>query len=88
MSRLVVMVAWPQVGFTTVATHSHGRQIFISSIYQSGGKYTKRPLNTPNVHKKHQMFMKYTKFSTKRSSKIYENWDFWYENITIWQPWL
>jgi hypothetical protein len=35
-----------------------------------------------------KMAKEYTTFSIPRPSKIYPNWDFWFDNIgTIWQPW-
>jgi hypothetical protein len=36
---------------------------------------SKWPKNIPNV-------------SIPMPSKIYPNWDFWFENYTIWQPWF
>jgi hypothetical protein len=42
--------------------------------------------NWPNGHKLYQMAIKYSNrpynitFSVSRSSKIYPNWDFWFEN--------
>jgi hypothetical protein len=59
-------------------------------------KYTKWPQNIPNGtqnmpkgRKMDQMAIKYTSQHTSmtRPSKIYPNWDFWFENNTIWQPW-
>jgi hypothetical protein len=38
-------------------------------------KYTKWPQNIPNDHKIYQHFLFYI-----RPSKIYPNWDFWFEN--------
>jgi hypothetical protein len=64
-----------------------GCQIFLDTIYQNEGKYTKLPQH-------YQMAIKYTKwpynfpndnkihlhFSIPRPAKIYPNWDFWFEN--------
>jgi hypothetical protein len=57
------------------------------------GKYTKLPQNIPNYHKIYQMTTKYTKWpqnkptlSITRPSKIYPNWDFWFENIPYGNP--
>jgi hypothetical protein len=61
-----------------------GCQIFLGTIYQSGGKsipndykITKSPQNLPNGRKIFQM----TRIcnSISRSSQIYQNWDFWSE---------
>jgi hypothetical protein len=49
----------------------------------------------PNGHKIYQMAIIYYKWELNtptypilRPSKIYPNWDFWFENTyTIWQPW-
>jgi hypothetical protein len=50
-------------------------------------KCTKSTQNVPNVLKLFQMSLKYSKcplnipiFSNLRPSKIYSNWDFWFEN--------
>jgi hypothetical protein len=59
-------------------------QMTICKIYQMTIKYTKCTQNIPNGRKIHM----YTIFIA-RPSKIYPNWDFWFDNIcTIWQPWL
>jgi hypothetical protein len=57
-----------------------GCQIFLSKIYQNGGKYTELPQH-------YKMAMKYTKrpqnippFSILRPFKIYPNWSFWFES--------
>jgi hypothetical protein len=75
---------------------NQGCQIFLCTIYQNGD-------NTPNEHNIHQSVLKYTKWpenwpnghkicmpvsSIVRPSKIYPNWDFWFEKYTIWQPWI
>jgi hypothetical protein len=48
-----------------------------TKIYQIAVKYTKWPQNIPKT------------LSIPRPSKIFPNWDFWYENTsTNWQLWL
>jgi hypothetical protein len=56
-------------------------------------KYAKLPQNIPNVHKIYQKTKKWTKNpqniatpSIAIPSKIYPNFEFWFENKTIWQP--
>jgi hypothetical protein len=45
-------------------------------------KYTKYQENTQNGHKIH-------KNSNPRPATLFQNWDFWYENMyIIWQSWL
>jgi hypothetical protein len=44
-------------------------------MYQMVIKYPKSPLNIPNGHKIYQHFSIYV-----RPSKIYPNWNFWFEN--------
>jgi hypothetical protein len=68
---------------TTYFTHRQGCQIFLGTKYQNEEKYTKLPRTLPNVKKT----VKWTKCpynipssSIARSSKIYPNWDFWFEN--------
>jgi hypothetical protein len=34
----------------------------------------------PNGHKIYPITLKYTSLSILRPSKIYQNWDFWFEN--------
>jgi hypothetical protein len=70
-----------------------GCQIFLETIYQNGGKYTKLS-KLPNGYTMYQMAVVYSKcptniitFSISRSSKNYQNWDFWVWKYTIWQPW-
>jgi hypothetical protein len=62
---------------------TQGCQIFLETIYQNGGKYTKLP-NDHKVYPKAVIYSKWTKniqsFSNLRPSKIYPNWDFWFEN--------
>jgi hypothetical protein len=55
--------------------------------HQNGKKYTKWPQTIPNDHKLYQMALKLSKwslniptFSIPRPSKIYPDWDFWFEN--------
>jgi hypothetical protein len=61
-------------------------------------QHTKTGENMSNDHKMYQMGIKYTiwpsvdnmaiKISTSSiatPSKIYPNWEFWFENYTIWQ---
>jgi hypothetical protein len=68
-----------------------GCQIFIGLKYQNGEKYTRLPQNIPNGHKifpiavkyVDQMVIKYTKIF---HSKIYPNWDFWFENLPSGNP--
>jgi hypothetical protein len=50
-------------------------------------KWTKWAQNVPNCHKISPMSAKYSKrpqniftFSNQRPSKIYPNWDFWFQN--------
>jgi hypothetical protein len=71
-------------------------------IHQITIKCTKWPQNIPNGHKIYQMATKYTKWPQNRPngheniptsiiarpSKIYPNWDFWFEKKAIWQPWF
>jgi hypothetical protein len=45
-----------------VSGAKQGCQIFLGTIYQKGGKYTKVPQNMPNVHKIYQMAAKYNKW--------------------------
>jgi hypothetical protein len=58
-------------------------------MYQNGGKYAKLSQNIPNAHKsisngrKKQMSIKYT---LQRPSKIYQNCEFWSENIPSGNP--
>jgi hypothetical protein len=49
-------------------------------MYQMNTKCTKWSLNIPNVGKIFPMGTKYTIFSNWRPSKIYPNWEFWFEN--------
>jgi hypothetical protein len=48
------------------------------NAYQRFIKYTEEPQHTPNVHKNiaigHRIYV--SKFSTPRTSKIYQSWDF------------
>jgi hypothetical protein len=72
-----------------------GCQIFsLGKIDQMTTKYTKWPQNIPNGHKIYQTDVKRPNghniqipiFSTAKLSKIYPNWNFWFEKYTIWQP--
>jgi hypothetical protein len=54
---------------------------FIVQHTKMGKKYTKRPLKMPNINN-----VPIPKFSTPRPSKIFQNWDFWYENIPSGNP--
>jgi hypothetical protein len=58
--------------------------------YQMTTKYYKWKHNITDCYKNAQMprnrYMQ--KFSIPRPTKIYQNWYFWFENKTIWQPWL
>jgi hypothetical protein len=54
--------------------------------------YYKLPLKLPNAHKMYQMAI-YSKwpyitptFPIPRLSKIYPNWDFWFENVPSGNP--
>jgi hypothetical protein len=47
---------------------------FLGPKYQMDKKYFQWPQNSPNGHKIYQ------DFSIARPSKIYPNWDFWFEN--------
>jgi hypothetical protein len=52
-------------------------------------QYTKAVENVPDCHKIYQMAIEYTKwpnFSVSKPSKIYPNWDFWFENIASGNP--
>jgi hypothetical protein len=67
-------------------------QIFLDTICQNGGKCTKLPEDDPMAMtyspwaKKH--FQKFPKFSIPSPSKMYPNWDFWFENIPSGNPGL
>jgi hypothetical protein len=70
-------------------------QIFLGTWYQNPGKCTKWTQNVPNGHKISQTSLKYSKwpynilaFSNLRVSKIYPNWDFWFENKPSGNPGL
>jgi hypothetical protein len=70
------------------ASPNRSCQIFLGKTYQNGK-------NIPNDHKRYQKAIKYILFCRKvdkmaikiptssfaRPSKIYPNWDFWFENI-------
>jgi hypothetical protein len=57
-------------------------------IYQMATKYTKWPQNIPTGSEIDQTAKKLLSFLS-RHSKIYPNWNFWFENMyTIWQPCL
>jgi hypothetical protein len=45
-----------------VGTRKKGRQIFLGTKYQKGGKYIKTGKNIPNDHKIYQMAIKYFKW--------------------------
>jgi hypothetical protein len=50
-------------------------------------KYTKWPQNIPNGRKIYQMAIKYAPYSIiARPSKIYPNWEFWFETIPPGNP--
>jgi hypothetical protein len=51
-----------------------GCQIFLGTLYQNGGKYTKWPQNIPNDHKIYQMTTKYTKWpqNIPNGHKVYQ----------------
>jgi hypothetical protein len=51
-------------------------------MYQMVIKYPKYPENIPNGHKL------YKTFSNLRPSKVYPNWDFWFENKPSGNPGL
>jgi hypothetical protein len=62
-------------------------QIFRGACYQNREKCTKWAKNVPNGHIKSQMPIKYHRwplnistFSNLSHSKIYPNWNFWFEN--------
>jgi hypothetical protein len=64
-----------------------GCQIFLGTWYQNWKTCTKWTQNVSNGHDTSQMSIKYSKwqentspFSYFRPSKIYPNWDFWFEN--------
>jgi hypothetical protein len=63
-----------------------GSQIFLGAAYQNGK-------NIPNGRKIYQMATKYTKWPQDiptspivRFSRIYPNWDFWFENTPSGNP--
>jgi hypothetical protein len=63
-----------------------GCQIFLSTTYHIVN-LPKCPQNIPNDGKIEQMTIKIPTPSITRPSKMYPNWDFWFENMyTIWQP--
>jgi hypothetical protein len=75
----------PSLSFTT--DRLQGCQIFTGTWYQNRKKWTKWAPNVPNCHKISPMSAKYSKrpqniftFSNQRPSKIYPNWDFWFQN--------
>jgi hypothetical protein len=75
------------------AAAQQGCQIFIGKTYQNGDEYTKLPQNVPNGQCITQTTVKFSKctlniprFSIPRSSKMYPNWDFWFENIPSGNP--
>jgi hypothetical protein len=53
----------------------------MGKIYQMTSNYTKLPCIMPNGHKIFQMIINITTLSIPRPSKIYPNWDFWFENM-------
>jgi hypothetical protein len=55
-------------------------------IYQMNTKCAKWLQTIPNVCKIIQMGIKYIKIFQSEALQIYPNWDFWFENKTIWQP--
>jgi hypothetical protein len=70
-----------------------GCQIFRGATYQNGEKYTKTGETIPKGHKIYQITGKLTKWPLNiltsfigRSSKIYPNRDFWFENIPSGNP--
>jgi hypothetical protein len=54
--------------------------------YQITIKCTKLPQHIPNDFQIYQMAKKFSKFFIARLSKMYENRDFWYENIPSGNP--
>jgi hypothetical protein len=70
-----------------------GCQIFLDTMYQNLEKYTKSALNYQNGHKIYPMAVIYSKWtwniptiSISRPSKIYPNWNLWFENIPSGNP--
>jgi hypothetical protein len=71
-------------------------QIFLGPNIPKWEKYTIRPQTIPNGHKLgipngriiFQMVIKYTNIFHSRSSKIYQNFDFWFENKPSGNPGL
>jgi hypothetical protein len=77
-------------------------RFFLYFMYQNEGKFTKLPLNYPMAlkygHNTFQMAIEYTNFFLSmallnlptfffpRPSKIYQNLDFWFENIPSGNP--
>jgi hypothetical protein len=69
-------------------------RFFLTQKYQNGEKYIIQIITTLTYdHKIYEMAVKYSKlssnihpFSILMSSKIYPNWDFWFENIPSGNP--
>jgi hypothetical protein len=75
---------------------NQGFRIVLHPMYQNGGgdipNYHKlsncHGICISNGHKIYRMAI-WPLFSVSRTSQIYQNWDFWLENIcTIWQSWF
>jgi hypothetical protein len=68
---------------TSLTFCTQGCQIFLDTIYQKGGEYTKFATKVPNGNKMYQIVVKYSQwpksiptFPIPRLSKIFPNWIF------------
>jgi hypothetical protein len=76
------------VFFSFFKSRKQGCQIFLDTMYQNEGNYIKLPQHyqndrkiCPMTRKIFQMSIEYTSISHSNApSKIYPNWDFWFEN--------
>jgi hypothetical protein len=68
---------------------NQGCQIFPCTIYQNRKEHVKSPQNMPNRRKCTKLPQNTPNIPTffiPRLSKIYPNWDFWYENVPSGNP--
>jgi hypothetical protein len=55
-----LMLKYVESSHSKIASRSQGCQIFVGTLYQNGGKYTKSPQNIPCDQKMYLMGVKYT----------------------------